>query len=354
MARFTGRTLQFVAVLTTCMMACALPRPASADDTLNVIGASFSSAFFEVLDHVAVRAGFFNEEHLNVQKTYIFAASSAAQLVATGKADVVSCSFEPVLVGYEKGLRLQYFFQSDPEYVYALAVLQDSPIKALGDFKGKDIGEISAGSGAEVGTRSMLSGAGLNRNDYSFVAIGSGAPALTALAQNKVAGAAVSLVELSVETVVGGAKFRIFRHPILKNIGTYGFAATPATIRNKGDQLKRYARALVKAALLTRVNPQLAARYFLLDSGQKVTPEALQNEVQILTLSQDDLAAADPENQKIGAFSLRDTEVYARFFADNGLTSQPVPAAAIVTNEFIDYANDFDHKAFIARVKRMQ
>jgi hypothetical protein len=31
-----------------------------------------------------------------------------------------------------------------------------------------------------------------------------------------------------------------------------------------------------------------------------------------------------------------------------------VPATDIVTNQFIDYANDFDHKAFIERVKHMR
>jgi hypothetical protein len=35
------------------------------------------------------------------------------------------------------------------------------------------------------------------------------------------------------------------------------------------------------------------------------------------------------------------------------MTSIRVPAPAIVTNAFIDYANDFDHKAFIARVRAM-
>jgi len=35
------------------------------------------------------------------------------------------------------------------------------------------------------------------------------------------------------------------------------------------------------------------------------------------------------------------------------LTSALVPAAAIVTNQFIAFANDFDKKAWIAQVKAM-
>jgi hypothetical protein len=43
--------------------------------------------------------------------------------------------------------------------------------------------------------------------------------------------------------------------------------------------------------------------------------------------------------------------VLTKFMADNGLTTSVVPASAIVTDQFIDYANDFDHKAFIAKAK---
>jgi hypothetical protein len=36
-----------------------------------------------------------------------------------------------------------------------------------------------------------------------------------------------------------------------------------------------------------------------------------------------------------------------------GLAGVRVPTSAVVTNAFITYANDFDHKAFIAKAKAM-
>ena len=45
--------------------------------------------------------------------------------------------------------------------------------------------------------------------------------------------------------------------------------------------------------------------------------------------------------------------ILTKFMADNGLTTNVVPADAIVTDQFIEYANDFDHKAFIAKAKAM-
>jgi NitT/TauT family transport system substrate-binding protein len=331
-----------------------LPRPALADDALTVIGGSNPAAFFEVLDHVAEQAGFFKEQHLTVNKQYAGNPSSCAQLVATGKGDICSLAFEPVLLGYQKGLHLQFFLSRDPRFEHVLGVLDDSPIKTLADFKGATLGEISVGSAAELGATSTLAGAGLKKSDYSFVAIGAGPQAAAALAAKKVDAAAFPYVELASYEAAAHLKFRYFWNPILKDIGDVGFAATPATIAAKGDLLARFSRAIVEAAILTRENPQLAARYFLEGAGIPVTADALANETQLLSLSQDQLPATDPTSKRIGAIPPVGMQVYINFLAANGLTSSVTPLSAVMTNAFVDYANDFDHRAFIAQVKAMR
>jgi NitT/TauT family transport system substrate-binding protein len=338
----------------TALLLAFAPRPAAADDTLTVIGASTTAGFYEVLDHVAELAGFYKDEHLIVQKQYISAAASVAQLVGSGKADIASLSVEPVILGYEKGLRLQYFFGSDPQYVYVLGVLDDSPIRTLADFKGKQIGEITPGSAAEVMAESMLAGAGLKKGDYSFVPIGTGTQALTAVVQKKVDASAFPGAALVQQGIDGDVKWRFFRHPILKDVGTYGFAALPATIQNKSDQLRRFSRAIARAAVLIRENPELAARYYLQGAGFKVTPDAIRKQTLTLQLTQSDLPAIDPLSKKIGYMPPVGMEIYCKFLYDNGLTSQVVPASAIVTDQFIAFANDFDHPALIAQVKKLR
>jgi NitT/TauT family transport system substrate-binding protein len=329
------------------------PRPAVADASLSVVSGSPPGGFGEILHYVAERAGFFKDEHLAVTFQYAGIASVAAQLVASGKADICSLAIEPIIQGYERGLRLQAFFSRDPVYDYALGVLDDSPIKTLADFKGTTIGEISVGSPAEISTNSMLEGAGLKKSDVSYIVIGSGAQAVSALTSGKVAAAAFPYPELALYEVTAHVKFRFFRHPILKDIGNTAYAATPATIQNKADLLRGFARAQVKAALLIRENPQLGARYFLEGAGIKVTDEALQNEINVLGFSQDQLPAADPGSKTIGAMNLLGLQFYAKFMNENGLMNSVVPAAAIATNEFIPYANAFDRAAFIAQVRKM-
>jgi NitT/TauT family transport system substrate-binding protein len=348
---FSGRFLAFAAA--ALLTAAGLPRPAAADDTLTVISGSAPTAFFEVIGDVAQYAGFYKQQHLDVEIQYAGSPNIAAQLVASGKGDVCSISLEPIIAGYEKGLHLEAFFARDPHYEYALGVPADSPIKTLADFKGTTIGEYSVSSPAEISVTSMLQGAGLKKSDFSFIPIGSGAQAISALNSKKVAGAAFPYVELALYESNAGQKYRFFFHPILKDIGDVGYTSTPATIAAKADLLRRFARANAKASILIRVNPQLAARYFLQGAGLKVTDETLRNQTTLLQLAQDQLPGFDPTNKRIGEISARDMTVLTKFLAAAGFTTQVVPVSAISTSQFIDYANDFDHLAFIAAAKKM-
>jgi NitT/TauT family transport system substrate-binding protein len=331
-----------------------VPRAVRADDTLHVV-AAFPGGI-EVLENVARYGGLYKAEHLDVDKQYSGSPYICAQLAASGKVDVCATSIEPSILGYDKGVRLQLFFSRIVTYEYVLAVLADSPIKTLADFKGADIGEASPGSPAEVAANDMLAGAGLKRSDYTFVPVGGGAQALAALTSHKVAGNADSASALGTEVAVSHLQVRVFKDPILDSIPDSGFLAPPNVVATKGDLLQRYARAMVKAAILIRVNPQLAARYALQGEsvGRAITPDAVRIEAAQLVGMQGHLVGADPMTPRMGETPLSGIATYCRLLNANGLTSTVVPASAVVTNQFIAYANDFDKKAWIAEVKKMR
>jgi NitT/TauT family transport system substrate-binding protein len=332
----------------------SIPRPAAADDTLTVIGGNSPAAFFEVISDVAERAGFYKAEHLTVEMQYAGSPYIAAQLVASGKGDICSLATEPIVQAYEKGLHLMEFFARDPHYEYAIAVLDDSPIRTLADFKGAVLGETSAGSPGELSTTAMLTGAGLKRSDVSYIPLGAGTQPIPAVTTHKVAGLIQPYVQDLIYEVKGHLKFRYFWNPILKDIGDVAYAAAPAVIEAKADALRRFSRANVKASILIRENPRVAARYFLQGAGIPLTSEALADEARLLELAHDQLPGFDPAGTAIGAFSSRGMQVASKFLYDNGFTTQVVPPAAYMTNRFIAYANDFDHKAFIAYVKTLR
>jgi NitT/TauT family transport system substrate-binding protein len=330
-------------------------RPAAADDTLTALGGNALPGLYGILEIVAERAGFFKQEHVNFVEQLVASPSLAAQLVATGKGDVASISAEAVMQGYDKGLKLQYFFAHAARFSNVLAVTADSPIRTLADFKGKNIGEINPGSAGELLSQLMLGGAGLKKSDFSFSPIGLGAQAIEAVADKKVDAVAYPYAEIVPMEIVGHLQMRVFRDPVLEDISNAGLASTPATIQAKADVLKRFCRALVMASLFVRYNPTVAARYFIEagGGGGKLTPAALANETHELALLQGELPAADPANKRIGAFRMNGVQIYSQTMYDYGKTAEVVPAAAIATNDFIAYANDFDHGAVIALAKSM-
>jgi NitT/TauT family transport system substrate-binding protein len=339
---------------TVLLLALAGVRPASADDALTVVSGSFPTAFYEVIGDVAEQEGYYKQEHLAVTIEYAGNPSIAVQSVGAGKGDVAAVGVEPIIQGYAKGLRMVAFFVRNPHLQQVVGVLDTSPIHTLADFKGTTIGEINLGNNGEVYTQVMLAGAGLKAGDYSFAPIGTGAQAIQALTTGRVAGAAFPEPELKIYEIQANLKFRYFFEPLIRDISDVAYVAPQETIRSKADQLRRFSRATAEAALLIRENPARAAKDFIIQSGQKLTPELLATETRLLAISQGMLPAEDPSSSRIGEMPLRGMIVLTKFMADTGLTPALVPARDVVTDQFITYANDFDHNAFIAHVKTLR
>lgn len=343
------------AVLACALVAClAFPRPAAADDTLNLIGGSFPTALFEVLVDVAEHAGFYKEQHLNVNVQYAGNPAVAIQSVAAGKGDIASLNITQMLIGYEKGVRMTAFLARGPRLQGVLGVLDASPIRTLADFKGKTIGETSIGQPGEIFTGVMLAGAGLHKGDFSFAPVGIGAQAVSAIQTGRVDALTQPYPQLKIYEATAGVKFRFFFQPILNDIPDDAFIASPAALANKSDQIKRFCRAIVKAAILINENPQLAAKYFVMSSGLKNTDEAINDELKVLRATKGLLIGGKPASMRIGEMPLRGMKILTKFMYANGMTSQLVPAEAEVTDKFISYANDFDHKAFAQQAKAMK
>jgi NitT/TauT family transport system substrate-binding protein len=350
-SRFLLTLAAAIGVATTTLSA---PLPAFADDPLSIVAGNPAPGIFDTLELIAAGAGYYKQQHLDVTKNYGANPATAAQLVATGKVDLAAIPVEPVIVGYSRGLHLQFVLSRQVRYSYVLAVLNSSPIKTLGDFRGATLGETSAGGAAEVATESMLAGVGLKPSDYSFIPIGVGAQALAQIAANRVTGVAFPYLEVVNDSIFGNLQFRVFRHPLLKDVGNVGYAASPDTIQNRPDVLKRFARAIVEAALFVRTNPAAAAYLYVKGSGQKITPDNLALTTRILTALENDFPAADPSSKRIGYFPPLGVQLYSRILAQYGLAQTVVPGSAVVTNEFIPYANDFDHKALVKYAQAFQ
>jgi NitT/TauT family transport system substrate-binding protein len=351
--RLSRNLLRAGALTTALLIAFALaPRLAwAADDPLVLVNANYPPSVADLEDTLAQVAGFYKEEHLAVTEQYVANAAASFAVCSSGHADVCSADFDPLVRGYSKGLRLELFLAHHPIYDYTLAVLADSPIKTLADFKGANIGETTAGNGSETATNAELAGAGLHKSDYGYTPIGVGAGALAAIMSHRVDAVSFPMQELAMFHASTGVNFRMYTNPLLRDVQNSGAAASPEILATKPDLLRRYARAVVKAFILVRVNPMVSARMYLEGTHQAVTPERLTTIYNEILALEPMYPAYDLSDPRIGYMSVRGLKLYCKFVQDAGLTPALVPGDELVTNQFIAFANDFDKKAFIKKVR---
>jgi ABC-type nitrate/sulfonate/bicarbonate transport system substrate-binding protein len=320
-------------------------RPARADDTLSVLKDGRTPPLMNALNLIAEGAGFYQGEHLKVTTVLSNGSLEALESCSSGKGDICPIGIEPLVTRYDDGIHLKMFLARASKFGYVIGVPVDSPIKTLADFKGKKIGVHStSGTSAVFTTQSALSVAGLKPTDYELVSIGLDEEALAALTSGKVDAAGLPLYEM-LPFMVAGTKLRILRHPTLANVANAGYAAAPSIIAAKGDALGRFSRAIVKASLLVRYNPAKAARALLTADGKPFSDADLRRKTAELTAWEDDLPAADPESQRIGAISLPGMQSYIQLLKDAGVTKTAMPVSQVVTDQFIEFANGFDHKS---------
>jgi NitT/TauT family transport system substrate-binding protein len=328
-----------------CAILLLAYRPAPADGALSVVKDGKTPPLMNALNLIAEGAGFYKDEHLAVTTVASDGPVDARRICSSGQGDICPVGIEPLVTPSAGGVPLKMFLARISKFGYVIGVPEDSPIRTLADLKGKKIGVHSAtGTSAVFATQSALSAAGLKPADYELVTIGLDDQALGALASGQVAAAALPLYEM-LPFMVAGTKLRIFRHPTLGDVPNSGYAAAPSVIAAKGDALKHFSRAIVKASLLVRYNPAAAARALLTADGKPFGDADLRRKTAELTAWEDDLPAADPNNRRIGAIPIAGTQAYIQLLADAGVTKGAIPASQVVTDEFIEFANGFDHRS---------
>ena len=300
-------------------------------------------SLMDTLYLVAEGAGFFAAEGIAVNVVRVGGAAEAVDVCSSGAGDLCPMGIEPILNGYERGVRLQLFLARERSFTYVLCVPEDSPVVKLTDLKGKAIGVhlLGPGGAGPVAIDSMMAAAGLSKNDYAFVPTGYEDEAWAHVLSGRVAAVGFPSYDY-IPLTARGVKMRIFRHPVLKDVVNGGYAASPATMDAKGEALGGFSRAIVKAAVLLRFNAAAAARLVYAAYGEPFDAADVELKTRELNLWQDLLPAADPANPRIGIVSAASMQRYLDVLSNYGAMKLPIPAAAVVTERFIRIANDFD------------
>ncbi len=286
--------------------------------------------------------GFYEQEGLKVTTNLFPSATQAAQQVAGGGADLGLMTVEPVAIGHDKDLDLAYFSSYWAKWIYSLQVPDGSDVKSIADLKGKKIGVSAVASSGATFARTAMELNGMSENAASLVPIGAGAQQINAIKSGQVD--ALSLWDIQYQ-IVKNAGVTLTPLPVKETADAWGggFATTRKNLEAKKDVLERFGRAVAKAFVFSKANPEAAIRDLWKlhpeTRGSEPEEKALADGVKVLEVRLDGQGFDDKTLGRI------DDAAFTRsldFMASAGLIKK-FPAKEIYTDAMFKAFNDFSY-----------
>jgi NitT/TauT family transport system substrate-binding protein len=322
--------------------------PASAQSKFVVQHGSPVYTFDLIGQIVAQQVGFYKDEGIDVEFRNTANASTALQLVANNSADVTHSTVEPMLFGYENGIRGKIIIQTNQRVIYSIAVPVSSKINSVQDLKGLKIGVSNLGSASVIVAKSILGDAKVPVTPDTFVPVGVGDQAMMALRSDKVQ--ALSLWDGPYGALERtGAAFRYFRHPALTGYGNFATITSDSTLASKRKELCGYGRGMAKGLLFAIENPEAALQmYWVINPGAKTAAgdaDAMKKAVAELRFTTDAQNKGFAPNEKFGVIDEPALKRYTELIFKDKEKSKVPPMANIETNTLSECINDFDRAA---------
>ncbi len=284
-------------------------------------------------------------------------SATIVQTVLSGRLDIGATTPEPLLEMYQNGnsdIVMVYDFIRRP--TGSIAVLDESPIRKLEDFRGKRLGAQSLASSNILLTNAVLSKVGINpKTELSYLSVGVGAQALQALRGGNVDGLAIfDSVYAQMEAM--GAKLRYFSGPDQDKLFAVQFIARKSVVENDPALIKGVGRALAKATYFAQQNPEACVRMMWAEvpaSRIASVPEQeqLKTELAILQRRLTLLITPDSDAHGFGYYSQADLDAWNDFAVEGGLIRKKIDLSAHVTDAFVPAFNDFDHAELARKAK---
>lgn len=211
---------------------------------------------------VAEEKGWLAEEGLKVEIQPTKGATVVIQQLLNGSAQYGMPPPENVVVAFQKGAPLKFFFSFTSRSPFPLAVLADSPYKSPADFKGKNIGVHSMTAVQFYTTQAILGAAGLKLDtDFKLVDVGAGPAALKALESGQIAALSTNVLNYA-GFVNRGAKFRYINTPQIEPIFGWSLIATAAYLEANRKEAIGMARAFNRGQQFCRESPTACVKAY--------------------------------------------------------------------------------------------
>jgi NitT/TauT family transport system substrate-binding protein len=307
----------------------------------------------EVMDDyplwVATELGYFEDLGIAIQlEPGPIGGANVLALLTEGQADVSFPSPGVLAAAIDAGIPLTLGFELSAGQVFDFAVPAGSDIKTVADLEGKTISLGSAGWSPVVDP--ILAEAGVDPASVTYVE--AGAQWGQVVAQGG-ADAALAWEGLRAQWDAIGLDFDYLIGTEFSNDPSNGYAIRSADLTDeaKSAAMTCFFRGVAMALEFSRLNPQAAAQITYEQFPalrDQMTPDlALESMRQLMFLYNQPNKAGNG----YGYSDLENWDSYLGRISDLGQTTQRLDVNVVVTNQFVEAANDFDHEAVAAEAE---
>ena len=282
-------------------------------------------------------------------------ANAATQALITGRVQFVLSGPSTAVQARAKGGKIRSVYLNIRRNFYYTVVPESSAIKELKDFKGKTVGIFSYGTPGYRLFRGVLQEAGVDPDkDVTFVETGLGAQAIAALRTGRVD--AWAIWDSQVATAENmGLKFRRFEFPQAAKLNWgSSFYTTDDIIASNSTVVEKVMRCAAEGTVYTQANPEAAVRghwavYPDTKPSNMSEAEAMRQARHIVDTRLRFLELR--EGERWGEMPESAVQSMIDFMRSTGELKEPVQAADLYTNQFVDAINRFDAAAVVQAAK---
>jgi NitT/TauT family transport system substrate-binding protein len=300
---------------------------------------------------VPKRLGYFRSEGLDMRIQGAPSGTVAAQVIQTNGAQFGTTSPESVMQMREQGGDIVAFYGLKRNAGTFVVVMDDSSITKIEDLKGRTIGANSFGSGGGFSLKQGLSELGIAPTQYIQVTIPPGPGAFTALQTRKLDALVVWDAMLGVAEN-SGLKLRKISISFVDRLAGMTMAVNGPFARANPAMVAGYCRAMTKALLFTKSNPEAAISLFW-EEFPTVKPTNLdnatarRNAAHVLGRFLEAALEGQPENADMGEFIPDAWQKTFATFKRLGSLKGTGTAADAYTAQFVPACNDFDRTEIV-------
>lgn len=330
--------------------------PAAAETTLRVGWCAKTISAATAPFAIATKMGWFGASGLKVELVALPGSSDCVKFVGTGELPYSLPSVEPLGQFRPQGIEAKVFYTAYQGFVYGLSVPADSPVKSIGDLKGKTIGVTSIGSGGTLVARALVAENGFDpEKDVSIVVAGEGAQTAALLRSHQID--AVSQFDTQFTLVENaGVALRALPTPTIDRFPSNGLIALEERLKSHRAEAVALAQGYAKGTIFAVNNPEAAVRmlwevYPQTKSTGKDEATALRDDIKTLEARIANWKLEKAGVARWGESSEANYQAYLDFLLKWGVLKQPIKAGDVVTNALLDEIDAFDPAEIAAIAK---